>query len=145
MLLSQTRMVLAAAAAVYAVYLPVALMIASDEVFPPWPPGNPIRLLDIQKHLERGLPDGGFAYVAKASELRAFEDADPKAQKSPIIIYENDKPLGPAHSDHYDVEKIGLGRYSHSKDIGILFSTSDNSDPHKNGRAYFVVVPSAER
>jgi hypothetical protein len=138
-------MVLAAAAAVYAVYLPVALLIASNEVFPLWPQGNPRRLTDIQKHPERGLPDGGFAYVARAYDLRAFEDGDPKAQKSPIIIYENDKPLGPAHSDHYDVEKIGLGRYSHGKDLGILFSTSDNSDPNNNGRAYFVVVPSAER
>ncbi len=131
--------------AVYAVYLPVARMIASNEVFPPWPPGNPVRLLGFQKMPEKTLPNGGVAYFIRADDFSAFEDADPKAQKSPIILYENDKPLGPAHSDHYDIEKIGLGRYSHVKDLGILFSTSDNSDPNKNGRAYFIVVPSAGR
>jgi hypothetical protein len=50
-------------------------------------------------------------------------------------------PGGPAHSDHYDIEAIGRGRYSHWKDLGLLLSTSDNTDPNKNGRAYWAVIP----
>jgi len=131
----------AAAAAIYAIYLPAALMLASREVPPPWPPGNPHRLLDIQRIPEASLPNGGFAYVAKAYKFRAFEDTNANAQKSPVMLYENDKPLGPAHSVHYDVESIGLGRYSHWNDLGFVFSASDNSDPRANGRAYFALLP----
>ena len=49
------------------------------------------------------------------------------AQRSPVILYEDDKPLGPAPSRHDEVEYVGRGRYSHWKDIGILMSTSDNT------------------
>jgi hypothetical protein len=136
---------MAVAAAIYAIFLTAAPMLASHEVFPPWPPGNPRRVLDIQKMPQTGLPNGGFAYVAKAPNLLAFEDTDPKAQKSPVLLYENDKPLGPARSDHYDVERLGQGRYSHWSDIGILFSASDNSDPRNNRRAYFTVLPDGKR
>lgn len=83
--------------------------------------------------------------LAEYSDYSAFADEAFKAPKSPLILYENDKPLGPSHSVHYDVERLGLGRYSHWKDLGILFATSDNSDPNNNGRAYFVVLPDGAR
>jgi hypothetical protein len=82
-----------------------------------------------------------FVYVVRSDRLRGFEDADEANQKSPIVLYEDDKPLGPAHSNHIDVEKLGQGRYAHLKDQGILMSTSDNSDPRTNGRRYYVSVP----
>jgi hypothetical protein len=141
----QTRSVLIAAAVIYAVFVLVASVVAGHEKFPPWPPGNPVRLLGFNKMMEKTLPNGGFAYIARADDFDAFADADPKAQKSPLVLYENDKPLGPNHSAHYDIEKRGLGRYSHWKDLGILFATSDNTDPSKNGRAYFVVLPDGTR
>jgi hypothetical protein len=59
-----------------------------------------------------------------------------------VILYEDDKPLGPAHSPHDEVEYIGRGHYSHWKDIGILMSTSDNTDPNRNGRLYWIGLPS---
>ena len=141
----QTRTVLAAAAAIYALFVPAALKFASHEAFPPWPPGNPRRALNIQRLPEASLPNGGFAYVAKVSGLAPFEDIDAKAQKSPVLLYEDGKPLGPAHSDHYDIERLGQGRYSHWKDLGIIFAASDNSDPRTNGRAYFTAVPDGTR
>jgi hypothetical protein len=89
---------------------------------------------------EKPWPDR-FVYFVRADRLREFEDADEDDQKSPVILYEDDKPLGPAHSNHHDIEKLGQGRYAHLKDQGILMSTSDNSDPRTNGRRYYVVVP----
>jgi hypothetical protein len=61
--------------------------------------------------------------------------------RSPILIYENARLLGPAHSLHADIANLGYGRYSHWKGQEFRFSTSDNSDPNKNGRYYWVVVP----
>jgi hypothetical protein len=58
-----------------------------------------------------------------------------------LLVYENEKLLGPAHSQRADVEKIGRGGYLHLKGKGLLFSTSDNTDPLKNGRTYCAVVP----
>jgi hypothetical protein len=141
----QTRSVVIAAVVICAAYFPIASMVASHETFPPWPPGDPVRLLGIQKMVQDGLPNGGVAYFTKASAVSAFEDDDAKAQKSPVILYEDDRPLGPARSDHYDVERLGQGRYSHWKHLGILFSASDNSDPRQNGRAYFAVQPAGAR
>ena len=141
----QTWSVLVAAAVIYAVYLSTAPLVARHEKVPPWPPGDPVRLLEFKKINQDGLPNGGFAYYTRALSFSSFEDSDVKAQKSPVIVYENDKPLGPARSDLYEVEKDGLGRYSHWKDLGIFFSTSDNSDPRKNGRAYFAVLPAGGR
>jgi hypothetical protein len=44
-----------------------------------------------------------------------------------------------------DIEDVGKGRYSHwiddEKKVYVFFSTSDNSDPRKNGRVYSVTVP----
>jgi len=48
---------------------------------------------------------------------------------------------GRVHSRHDEVEYIGRGRYSHWKDVGILMSTSDNTDPNRNGRRYWIGLP----
>ena len=61
--------------------------------------------------------------------------------RSPMVIYENTRVLGPAHSLHADIASLGRGRYSHWKGAGFRFSTSDNSDPNKNGRYYWIVIP----
>lgn len=60
---------------------------------------------------------------------------------SPIMLYEDGKPLGPAHSNYADIQNLGAGRFAHLKDRQFVFSTSDNSDPNTNGRAYWVVLP----
>jgi hypothetical protein len=72
-------------------------------------------------------------------------DTEASPQRSPLIIYEDGKPLGPAHSLHADISKYGNGRFSHWKNTGFIFSTSDNSDPNLNGREYWAVLPSGSR
>jgi hypothetical protein len=63
---------------------------------------------------------------------------------SPILLYEDDRALGPAHSSpHADISRLGMGRYSHWKGnySVFVFSSSDNTDPRTNGRSYWAVRP----
>jgi hypothetical protein len=54
-----------------------------------------------------------------------------------LVLFEDGRPLGPAHSPHSEVRTIGKGRYAHWG-AAVYFSTSDNSDPRTNGRRYSV-------
>ena len=70
------------------------------------------------------------------------DDANIESDKrSPILLYENDKVLGPAHSTFKDIRELGAGRYAHFNTGEIIFSASDNTDPISNGRSYFAVKP----
>jgi hypothetical protein len=133
----QTSKVTGMALAVFAAYVAVALWTAPSPRHPPKPgalliSGATLFGSDKTKHmfLYRGPPG-----------LRTLEDSDPQNQRSPVILYENDKALGPAYSAHHTIEDIGLGRYAHWKDLGIMFSSSDNTDPRYNGRNYWIVIP----
>lgn len=69
---------------------------------------------------------------------------------SPLRLFENGKPLGPAHASHTDIRTLGRGRYSHwqrmtgsgphPKLTSLWFSTSDNTDPNDNGRTYEALI-----
>jgi len=74
-------------------------------------------------------------------------DSEDDNHRSPIELYEDDKPLGPAHSTQDDVANLGHGRFSHWRKNGttLYWSSSDNSDPNTNGRAYWVVKPAVPR
>ncbi|WP_145998624.1 hypothetical protein [Methyloterricola oryzae] len=54
-----------------------------------------------------------------------------------LMVFENGKPLGPAHAAHEEIRRIGGGRFSHWGG-DLFFSTSDNTDPRTNGRNYRV-------
>ncbi|MGM4872115.1 hypothetical protein AB7645_12910 [Bradyrhizobium sp. 956_D2_N1_5] len=86
----------------------------------------------------------GQAYQASTEYIASLDqlaDSADEAARSPIVIYENEKPLGPAHSSHEDINKIGGGRFSHWRGIGIIFSASDATNPNTNGRRYTIVRP----
>jgi hypothetical protein len=88
--------------------------------------------------------DSDFGVIARDELFVDLADSADNNERSPIEIYENDKPLGPAHSSHAGVVKIGHGRFSHwerNKVAIIVFSSSDNTDPQTNGRAYWAVRP----
>lgn len=57
---------------------------------------------------------------------------------SNLRLLEDGKLLGPAHAGHDELRELGKGRYCHWGDQ-LWFSTSDGSDPTKNGRTYTVV------
>ena len=66
------------------------------------------------------------------------------ADKSRLLVFEDGKPLGPPHCQHQFITDEGGGRFSHWNGL-LLFSTSDNSDPTRNGRRYEIgVVPAPE-
>jgi hypothetical protein len=131
------RAILLVAAVIFAIYAPAALWL-QHRYQPPWRPTGKIVTQIIGAH--RFSP-GGNIYTAPLYPLRDFEDMHSHRQQSPVLLYENDKLLGPAHSQRDDIEQIGLGRYMHWKGIGLIFSTSDNTDPSKNGRRYWAVLP----
>ena len=65
--------------------------------------------------------------------------SDKDGGHSELILLEDGKPLGPAHSAHANIRAEGKGRYSHWGPTQVWFATSDNSDPTRNGRQYKVV------
>jgi pectate lyase len=85
----------------------------------------------------------GFCYTATLTLERladcADENPEKKANQSECVLLEDGKPLSGVHSPHSDIRTIGKGKYSHWTKGTIYFSTSDNSDPRKNGRKYTLV------
>jgi hypothetical protein len=57
--------------------------------------------------------------------------------RSRLKLFEDGQALLYPHSNHDDIRELGAGRYSHWGDA-VFFSSSDNSDPAKNGRRYSV-------
>lgn len=82
--------------------------------------------------------DSGHAFVFEVpSQLSGDEPGG--RRRSSLIIYEDDRPLGPGHSQHDEVREGGAGRFSHWGGR-VLFSTSDGSDPNENGRVYHAMA-----
>jgi hypothetical protein len=127
--------VLAVSAVIYAIYLALALWLD--------PPGaRPHGTMVIGLSQIRPAREGGFAYESPVPELKQFEEYSGHDHPlSPVLLYEDEKLLGPAHSDHDEIARHGRGHYSHWNNEGIIFSSSDNSDPTKNGRSYWAVLP----
>ena len=100
---------LASSAIVYGIFVAVAPFVAGKSSFLP-PVDNAHLLIGFQKP----FPER-FLYVLQADQFRKFADADEDDPNSPVVLYEDDKPLGPAHSDRTDIEKFGQGRYAHLK------------------------------
>jgi len=71
--------------------------------------------------------------------LKHESPSDMAGGPSTLKLYEDGKPLGPAHSSHADIAKLGGGRWAHWGRNAVQFSTSDNSDPRTNGRKYLAV------
>lgn len=92
---------------------------------------------------------GGHAFIgapipgdAKTLSRLGDDPAVSDSHRSPVVVFEDKRPLGPAHSNFREISQNGLGHYAHWRDQGIMFSTSDNSDPNENRRSYWAVVRS---
>ncbi len=78
---------------------------------------------------------GGAGYVSHLLPLESQADHEGAPRRSELMLYEDGQMLGLAHSRHDHIMKYGRGRFSHwGKEL--IFSTSDNTDPNVNGRAY---------
>ena len=85
------------------------------------------------------VPVGGHGYWVDLRQLGVFAASDPKSV-SRLAVLEDGKPLPQPRRLHTAIRAQGMGRFSHWED-GLLFSTTDNSDPHTNGRTYLLDVP----
>jgi hypothetical protein len=90
--------------------------------------------------------DGGFTrerghlFAAPVPHLKNSSDSMTDGTRSRVALCEDGRLLGPAHSPHQDIRRLGRGRFSHWNDL-LYFSTSDNTDPNDNGRSYRIIVP----
>jgi hypothetical protein len=75
----------------------------------------------------------------RVPQLQGASDDGDHPDRSPWVLLEDGRPLGPPHSLHEPIENVGLGRWSHWQDT-VMFSTSDNTDPRANGRSYRLVT-----
>lgn len=83
----------------------------------------------------------GHAYVGRLPlALAARSDAE---GGSPLLLFEDGRPLGPAHAAPHEVVAGGGGRFYHWFGA-VVFSTPDGSDPRTNGRRYVVLVKASE-
>jgi glycosyltransferase involved in cell wall biosynthesis len=83
--------------------------------------------------------DSGHGWLAKLPSHKASSDSLTHPNRSTLVVLEDEVRLGPAHSTHDTVRRIGKGAYSHWGDC-LYFSSSDNSDPTRNGRVYAVLL-----
>jgi hypothetical protein len=79
--------------------------------------------------------DAGFAWRLDVPELSRFADDVQHARRSLLSLTEDGVPLATGHAPHKDIRWTGRGRFSHWHQ-SVLFATSDNSDPNRNGRRY---------
>ncbi len=138
------KKVIWSALVLFAIYFPVAWWLKISYVPVQGPPADAngplsdaIRLVGPFNRFNNSK----IAFVASAPGLDSLSDFGAEQTRSPFLLYENNTPLGPAHSWHDAIVKEGQGRFSHWKDIGFIFSTSDNTNPNNNGRRYWVARP----
>jgi len=84
--------------------------------------------------------NGGASYYANMPDIARISDDPGHLERSPIVICEENRMIGPAHAIHGEILRWGRGRFSHWGD-DLVFSASDNSDPNANGRSYLVIRP----
>ena len=78
-----------------------------------------------------------YCYLIPIPEHASTGDTVVARQLSRLRLWEDDVELGPGHSLHDDIRRLGRGRFSHWGDT-LYFSSSDGSDPTTNGRAYII-------
>jgi hypothetical protein len=83
---------------------------------------------------------GTLSFFAIVPSLSGSSDTPDSPNRSPYLLCEDSRLLGPAHSQHGDIAAKGGGRFSHTGS-GFYFSSSDNSDPNGNGRHYSAIRP----
>jgi lysophospholipase L1-like esterase len=82
------------------------------------------------------LSQGGGYYYA-LTPIAGPSDVTDAPTRSSLVLLEDGHPLPVPHALHEEIRRVGLGRYSHWGD-GLIFSSSDGTDPRINGRRYSV-------
>jgi hypothetical protein len=85
-------------------------------------------------------PDTGLAWYASVPADFPGGDTDSGPTRSQALLFEDNALLGPPHMSHEKIRRHGGGAYSHWN-RGVYLSTSDGSDPNRNGRIYIARIP----
>ncbi|MBR0894725.1 hypothetical protein JQ616_07170 [Bradyrhizobium tropiciagri] len=80
-------------------------------------------------------PSAGQMWAFMLPDHVPAGDSSANPIASNLALFENDKLIGPSHSSHDTIQKIGRGAYSHWANV-LYFSSSDGTDPNTNGRRY---------
>jgi SAM-dependent methyltransferase len=83
--------------------------------------------------------DDGHCWIAHLSGCAEPYDSAADPASSGLILTEDGIPLGPPHSTHDAIRRLGRGAYSHWNGV-LYFSSSDNSSPLHNGRQYKAIT-----
>ena len=86
---------------------------------------------------ERMSQHDGLCFTIDLSELLPGGDSMERPGASMLRLFENGMELGPRHSNHSEIERLGGGRFSHWSSC-LFFSSSDGSSPLLNGYDYQV-------
>jgi hypothetical protein len=97
-----------------------------------------------QDSVLRSREGQSYKYSVKLPRIfSAGQDSLGNTEGSGTVVLEDDKPLGVPHALHADIQRTGLGRYSHwgaygSNESLLLLSSTDHSSPLENARTYTV-------
>jgi SAM-dependent methyltransferase len=94
----------------------------------------------VNRFLVRPLPgpfrhEGGDCWSAELPALIRYADDESDPRRSTLALYENGLALQQPHFTIGEIRCLGIGRYAHWEDR-LYFSTTDNTDPNRNGRRY---------
>src|SRR4051812_31981693 len=97
------RKLLTALAALFVLYFPAALYLKM--IYVPPPRAEKVYWLAYPPFPRLGLAEKGNAYVAWLPPVYdELADNEENPQQSTLILYEDGKPLGPAHSSVEDIK-----------------------------------------
>ena len=84
--------------------------------------------------------EGAFGWVAGLpAELHVLTDTNEEPHRSRLRLAEAGRALGPAHSSHETIRRMGRGSYSFWGDV-VYFSSTDGSDPNTKASDYTVML-----
>ncbi len=83
----------------------------------------------------RMIQETGYAWLVDLADSDIYGDTLENFTGSKYILYEDNVKLASPHSLHDNIRNYGNGAYSHWG-TKLYFSTSDNTNPRTNGRAY---------
>jgi glycosyltransferase involved in cell wall biosynthesis/2-polyprenyl-3-methyl-5-hydroxy-6-metoxy-1,4-benzoquinol methylase len=92
-------------------------------------------LAAIELAVDRAERAEGACYTLPLPSRVVAADGEGTPRRSTLRLFEDGKELGPAHAVHASIAALGGGQFSHW-DKALLFSSSDGTDPTRNGRHY---------
>jgi hypothetical protein len=122
-------------AALFALYVPTVYLL--DARYDP-NDGGPPGWAGTRVRIDPPYQSMSSIAVTKEDQGGIFETLD----LTKIELWEGNQKLGPDNSTINEIVSLGEGRFLFEAPHRIIWSSSDNSDPMTNGRAYWVVNPS---